>query len=115
VHRRVILVSAIVLALGVPSAACAALYGRVAAPRSISLKKANGTTVRHLSPGSRTFVIRDRASNHNFHLTGPGVDKRTGIAFVGRRKWRNLQLSSGTYRYICDVHPSTMRKSFTVG
>jgi plastocyanin len=114
-HLRLALATTAAAALVVPSLAGAALYGRVGPGPSISLKRASGTTVTHLSPGSRTFVIRDRASNHNFHLTGRGVNKRTGVAFVGRRKWRNIQLSSGTYRYICDVHPSTMRGSFSVG
>jgi plastocyanin len=96
---------------------------------AISLKRANGTLVTHLAPGGKTIVVRDRASNHNFHLTGPGVDRRTGISFVGRRRWsvqlssgtytylcdRSVQLSSGTYTYLCDIHQSTMRRSFTVG
>jgi plastocyanin len=36
------------------------------------------------------------------------------VAFIGRRRW-SVQFSPGTYRYFCDVHPTTMRKTFTVG
>jgi hypothetical protein len=113
-NLRIALVGAALVALVVPSVAAARLYGRVGPSTAISLKRANGTLVTHLSPGSRTIVVRDRVSNHNFHLTGPGVDRRTGVAFVGRRVW-TVQLSSGTYTYLCDVHPSTMRRTFTVG
>jgi hypothetical protein len=112
---RFALVGAIVAALVVPSAAAAALYGRVAAPRVITLKRADGTNVTHLSPGNKTFVIRDRSAFHNFHLRGPGVNKETGVSFVGRRKWRGLHLSNGTYEFLCDVHPNTMSKTFSVG
>jgi hypothetical protein len=112
---RIALVGAIVAALLVPSAAAAALYGRVAAPRVITLKRADGTNVTHLSPGTRTFVIRDRSAFHNFHLRGPGVNKETGVSFVGRRKWRRISLTNGTYTFLCDVHPGTMTRTFTVG
>jgi hypothetical protein len=53
--------------------------------------------------------------NHNFHLTGPGVDRKTGINFTGRRRWSPVRLSNGTYTFLCDRHPTTMRKTFTVG
>jgi hypothetical protein len=108
------LVPAVLVALVVPAVAGARLYARVGPGPSISLKRANGTLVTHLAPGGKVIVVRDRASNHNFHLTGPGVDRKTGVAFIGRRRW-SVQFSSGTYRYICDRHPTTMRKTFTVG
>jgi plastocyanin len=73
----------------------------------------DGSLVTHLSPGTKRITVRDRASNHNFHLKGPGVDRRTGVAFTGRRYW-TVTLSPGTYTYLCDVHPSTMRRTFNV-
>jgi hypothetical protein len=111
---RVALVATVVAALVVPSVAGARRYGRVGPGTTITLKRANGTLVNHLSPGTKRITVRDRASNHNFHLTGPGVDRRTGVSFVGRRRW-SVTFSPGTYRYICDTHPDTMRRSFTVG
>jgi plastocyanin len=110
---RLTLVTAVVVALVVPSVAAARLYGRVGPGTTITLKRADGSLVTHLSPGTKRITVRDRASNHNFHLTGPGVDKRTGVSFVGRRRW-SVQVSPGTYTYLCDVHPSTMRRTFTV-
>ena len=42
-------------------------------------------------------------------------NKETGVAFVGRRTWRGLHLSNGTYTFLCDVPPGTMTRTFTVG
>jgi plastocyanin len=111
---RVALVAAVVAALAVPSVAAARLYARVGPGTTITLKRADGSLVTHLSPGTKQITVRDRASNHNFHLSGPGVDRRTGVSFVGRRRW-TVTLSRGTYTYICDVHPDTMRRTFSVG
>ena len=69
----------------------------------------------HLSSGNKTFVIRDRSANHNFHLTGPGVNKETGVAFVGRRKWRGVHLSNGTYTFLCSIHPDLMKGELVAG
>lgn len=110
---RLALLTVVVAALLAPSVAEARLHGRVGPGTTITLKRANGTLVTHLSPGTKRIVVRDRASSHNFHLRGPGVDRRTGVSFVGRRRW-SVQFSPGTYRYICDTHPDTMRRTFTV-
>ena len=110
------LVLALVLAavLAFPAVAAARpFYGTVAAPATITLKRANGTTVKHASPGTRKFVISDKSSAHNFHLLGPGVSKKTGIDTVVSRTWK-VMLNVGTYNYRCDAHPTTMRGSFTV-
>lgn len=101
-------------ALTVPAIAAARpFYGTVAAPSTITLKKASGANVTHASPGSHTFVVSDQSSSHNFHLLGPGVSKKTGIAFIGSRTWK-LTLQVGTYTFRCDAHPKTMRGSFSV-
>jgi plastocyanin len=113
-HLRAALTAAVAVALLSPAIASAALYARVGPGTTITLKRPNGTLVNHLSPGDRTIVVRDRASNHNFHLKGPGIDRRTRVAFTGRRTW-SVHFSPGTYTYLCDVHPTTMRKTFTVG
>jgi plastocyanin len=111
---RIALVAAVVAALVVPSVAAARLYARVGPGTTITLKRADGSLVSHLSPGTKQITVRDRAPNHNFHLSGPGVDRRTGISFVGRRRW-TVTLSQGTYTYLCDRHPNTMRRTFSVG
>jgi plastocyanin len=115
-RRRVLAVLAVlaVFALSAPTAATAkTLYGTVGPSMSITLKRANGKVVRRIGHGTHTFVIRDRSSMHNFHLLGPGVDRKTRVAFTGRRTW-TLTLSAGTYRYRCDPHRMMMRGRFTV-
>jgi plastocyanin len=112
--RSVLVTLVIAAALAVPAVAAARpFYGTVGPGSTITLKRANGTTVNHASPGARKFVISDQSSGHNFHLFGPGVGKKTGIAFVGSRTWR-VTLSVGTYTFRCDAHPTMMRGSFNV-
>jgi plastocyanin len=60
------------------------------------------------------FVIRDRATIHDFHLRGPGIDKvLTSVDFQGT-KTHTLTLKKGTYRFSCDPHASFMHGSFRV-
>ena len=112
---RSVLVSLVVAAaLAVPAVAAARPFqGAVGPGATISLKRANGSALKHASPGEHRFAISDQSSFHNFHLLGPGVSKKTGIAFIGSRTWK-LTLQVGTYRFRCDAHPKTMRGSFTV-
>jgi plastocyanin len=106
-----------VVALAIGTAAAVAqgatrLNGTVGPGFTITLKKGN-TKVSRLSAGSYTLRISDRASAHNFHLTGPGVNKKTTVSGTGTTTW-NVRLRRGTYRYICDPHASTMKGAFTV-
>jgi hypothetical protein len=112
--RPLVLTLVIAAALALPAAAAARpFYGTVGPLSTITLKRANGTTVKHASRGARKFVISDQSAGHNFHLFGPGVGKKTGIDFVGSRTWK-VTLSVGTYKFRCDAHPTTMRGSFNV-
>jgi hypothetical protein len=45
--------------------------------------------------------VSDRSARANLHLTGPGVNRRTGRVFTGRVTW-SLQLQPGTYRFGSD-------------
>ncbi len=104
-----------VVALGLLAAApsqAATYYGTVGPGAVITLKNAAGVNVSRIRAGTHTFVIRDRSSNHNFHLVKPGTDRRTGVSFRGSRTW-SVRIARGvTYRYKCDPHPSSMRGSF---
>ena len=62
--------------------------------------------------GPIKLVIADKSNVHNFHLTGPGVNVKTTVAFVGTKTF-NVTLKKGTYKFICDPHPF-MKGSFTV-
>jgi plastocyanin len=74
--------------------------------RSISLKP-KVTVV-----GPATITVNDRSRVDNFHLTGSGVNQKTGVAFRGRVTW-NVTLQRGTYSYRSDKH-KTMRGSLIV-
>ena len=112
--RPLILSLVLAGALAVPTVAAARpFYGTVAAPSTITLEKASSANVTHASPGRRKFVISDQSSFHNFHLLGPGVNKKTAVDFTGSRTWR-VTLSVGTYKFRCDSHPTTMHGSFSV-
>jgi plastocyanin len=66
------------------------------------------TFSRSATPGKASVTIHDASAKDNFHLTGPGVNKRTGIAFKGTVTW-TVTLQSGTYTYRSDAHPKTKR------
>jgi plastocyanin len=64
----------------------------------------NKKTVKH---GTYVITIHDRAAIHNFHLTGPGINKKTSVPAVGTTKW-TVKLKKGTYRFVCDPHIAIM-------
>jgi plastocyanin len=74
----------------------------------------NGTRVTHLTAGTYDIQVRDNSRFHNFHLSGPGVDRKTEIDFKGTQTW-TVTLTNGVYRFVCDPHASFMKGSFTVG
>ena len=79
---------------------------------TITLKQ--GTKkVSKLKAGTYIFKISDKSSQHNFHLTGPGVNKKTSVGGKGTSTWK-LKLKKGTYKYVCDPHKTFMKGSFTV-
>jgi plastocyanin len=88
------------------------LVATVGPGHTISLTR-GGRKVIALKRGLYTIVVRDRSAIHNFRLIGPGVNKATGVSFVGTRTWR-VRLTVGLHRFRCDPHRSTMRGSFRV-
>jgi len=62
-----------------------------------------GTPVKTLAPGTYKMTINDASSSHNFHLFGPGVDKKTSVASTGTVVW-TVKLTKGSYTYQCDIH-----------
>ena len=88
------------------------LTGSVGPGFTITLKKGSAKVTK-LKAGKYTIVVKDLASNHNFHLKGPGVDKKTSVGAKGTKTW-TVTLKKGTYRYLCDPHASIMKGSFKV-
>lgn len=105
---RVLLVAALaVLALAVAGAAQATsqitkLNGTVGPGFTITLKD-NGKAVKTLKAGKYRITVKDKASIHNFHLFGPGVNKKTSVPFIGTKVW-TVTLKKGSYTYRCDIH-----------
>ena len=106
------------LALSVSSSDAATtpivLDGVVGPGATITLMKGStnlkGKTLMH---GAYTIRVNDKATSHNFHLTGPGVNRSTTVAFKGMTTW-NVTLQAGNYVYICDPHKSFTKGSFKV-
>jgi len=61
-------------------------------------------SARSLKAGRYRMVVSDASKRHNFHLAGPGVNRRTTAAFTGRTTW-TLRLKRGAYRFGSDPEP----------
>jgi hypothetical protein len=104
-------------ATGAPSAPAAggqSLTGSLGANDAftIALVDAAGKPVKTLKAGTYQVKVKDTSTIHNFHLTGPGVDKTTTVPEVKDITWP-VVLKPGTYTYKCDPH-ANMIGTFTV-
>lgn len=111
---KLVLLAALVAALAAPAALAGttALTGTDGPGFTITLQKGTAKVTR-LKAGTYTLRISDKSNIHNFHLAGPGVNKKTGVGFVGKVLWR-LKLKKGTYTFVCDPHKTIMHGSFKV-
>ena len=67
-----------------------------------------------LAPGKYTFVIRDKATSHNWHLKGPGTNKDlTSVGGTGTKSV-TVTLKKGKYTFYCVPHSSSLRGTFKV-
>ena len=57
--------------------------------------------------GKYVITIHDLSSIHNFHLSGPGLNKLTSVPATGTTKW-TVTLKKGTYHFVCDPHKPIM-------
>lgn len=104
--------AAAAIVAGNGGAAVPKLRGSVSDPVNISLTF-GGKKVSSLKAGKYTIVVKDTAGDHDFHLTGPGLDRSTTTGGTGAWRW-SVTLRKGTYTYVCDPHSSFMKGSFTV-
>ncbi len=74
--------------------------------RSISLKP------KTVVVGPATITVNDRSRVDNFHLTGPAVNRKTGVVFRGQKSW-SVALQPGVYSYRSDKH-AALRGSLVV-
>jgi plastocyanin len=114
IRRRHLLLAALAaLAVAAPAwGATTPLAGTVGPGFTITLKK-SGSKVTTLRRGAYRITVNDRSDFHNFRLRGPGVNRATGLVFVGRRSW-TVTLRPGRYTFLCDPHSLDMRGTFRV-
>ena len=84
-------------------APAATLAGTVGPGKQIAL-------ARTAKAGKTVITVRDKTNKDNFHLSGPGVNKKTGIAFKGTLKW-TVTLQAGTYTVKSDAHKTLKRNA----
>jgi len=112
VRRMILSAVAVVCCLTLTAAAVAAgnanrLTGTDGPGFTITMSK------KTVKAGTYKIVIRDRSSIHNFHLTGPGVNKLTSVSGKKTTTW-TVKLKKGTYKFQCDPHASFMKGTFKV-
>ena len=91
------------------------LIGTVADPGTITLRTEAGAEVTDVPAGTYTIEVRDQSINHNFHLSGPGVDQRTDVETIQTQTWTVTLQDRARYTFVCDPHNTVMRGSFTTG
>jgi plastocyanin len=118
--RPLLLLPVVLAAVLLPGAAqsaatSTALNVTVGPGFSIKVADASGGRVTQLDPGDYSITIKNLsiAQEHNFHLTGPGVDKASD--FDNTTVTWDVTFVDGTYKFKCDAHPTLMKGSFHVG
>jgi plastocyanin len=102
------LTSALAVVPAYAARSAATLLGSVGPGFEISLKNA-----KNLKPGTYKLSVNDKATSHNFHLKGPGVNVTTSVGGKGVKTF-TVALKRGTYTFVCDPHASSMKGSFRV-
>src|SRR5215208_8192500 len=98
--------------------------GAAATPKAVAGTVGPGFTITLTTQGKNVaklkagtayrFVISDRSSIHDFHLSGPGFNRvLSGVGFTGTKSFV-LRLRKGTYRFQCDPHSEFMHGRFAV-
>ena len=97
------------LALALPAVSATPTYKGTVGP-GFTIKMATKPT----KAGKIKLVVSDKSPQHNFHLTGPGVNVKTSVGQSGTKTF-TITLKKGTYKFMCDPHASFMKGSFKVG
>jgi plastocyanin len=114
--RRIGSLGAALAALG------AALAVAVAAPAASTVGRLTATdgpgftismSKKSVKAGTYVITVKDKSNIHNFHLTGPGVNKKTTVGAVGTFTWK-VKLKKGTYKFVCDPHATIMKGTLKV-
>lgn len=75
------------------------LSAKVGPGAAIRLTNSAGKRTTSVKAGRYRITVQDASRVENFHLSGPGVNRKTGMRFRGSVTWTvNLQAGSYTYR-----------------
>ena len=122
--RTITRTRSLLLGAVVAAALAATGSGSAASPKTVTGTVGPGFTIGLTMQGKRVtklkagtayrFVIRDRADIHDFHLSGPGLNRvLTSVEFTGTKSFV-LRLKKGSYRFRCDPHAGIMHGRFQV-
>jgi hypothetical protein len=106
--------AAVVLVPAAIPATLPQLIGTVGPGFSINIEHPDGTAVTQIDPGTYEIVVRDLSIEHNFHLSGPGVNQSTQVETEGTVTW-TVTFVEGRYSVVCDPHSTQMHREFAVG
>jgi hypothetical protein len=117
---RTVVLCAVGIVLTLPGAVHAVgepqLVGTVGPGYYIGLEDSAGNPVTSVAPGAYDILVHDLSGDHNFHLSGPGVNQSTTVTGTGDTTWEDIVFqANSTYTFLCDPHPTIMRGSFTTG
>lgn len=110
-RRAVFLPMLLSLVFAAGADASVALVAAVGPGPQVTLRSPSGQGIARLRRGTYRIVVSDNSRTQNVHLVGPGINKKSGIAYVGRMTW-TLKLQPGVYRYGSDR--AGMMKSFRI-
>jgi plastocyanin len=81
---------------------------------TIRLAHPDGSAATKVDPGVYDIVVRDLANEHNFHLSGLGVEESTDVEALVNVTW-TVTFKDARYTFVCDPHYTTMRGSLLSG
>ena len=84
----------------------AKLFANVGPGKTLTLGTAAGKKTAKVAGGKYVITVKDKSAKDSFHLSGPGVNKKTGKAFVGTASWAVTLKAASTYTYWSDARPS---------
>ena len=82
------------------------LFGTVGPGKAISLGTTAGKRSAKVTGGAYTITVDDKSKTQSFHLSGPGVNKKTTAKFTGKVTWKVSLKTASAYRYWSDANPS---------
>jgi plastocyanin len=91
------------------------LVATVGPGNAIAVRTPGGALVRQTPAGPYRITVRDRSRTHNFHLIGPGVNRRTTVPFVGTQTWDVTLQNGQLYRFNSTPQAAVVQGAFVAG